>query len=254
MPRAAALALGCLLLAAPSASAATLQWHAVDYVLTAPPTPTGGFTAHAYTFDLVNGGDTAHQLGVSGPGLPVDGALWDVSFPHETGPTKSVTLRAGTYHFFCNIHPTLMHVDIVVRGTADRAAPRLTLARPRCPAGVSGRLCTVFRHTPRAWRTLRGTVADPGGAKASGVRSVLVTVLRKRRTDCLVFVRGAFRARTCRAAAAVRVRARLLPGARYALRLPGIAAGRYAITIRALDRAGNVATLRRAILLRPQTA
>jgi hypothetical protein len=253
MPRAAALALGCLLLAVPSAPAATLHWHTVDYVLTAPPAPVGGFTAHTYTFDLVNGGDTPHQLGVSGPGLPVGGALWDVSFPHETGPTRTVTLRAGKYHFFCNIHPALMHVDVVVRGSADRAAPRLTLTRPRCPKGVTGRLCTAFRHTPRAWRTLRGTVVDPGGAKATGVRSVLVTVFRRRRSDCLVYVRGAFRARTCKAAAAVRVRARLLPGGRYALALRGLTAGRYGITIRALDKAGNVATLRHAVLLRAKT-
>ena len=198
----------------------------------------------------MNGGISPHQLGVSGPGLPAGGMLWDVSFPGETSAAKTVTLRAGKYHFFCNIHPTLMHVDVVVHGTGDSVAPRLTLTRPRCPKGVTGRLCTAFRHSPRAWRTLRGTVADPGGAKASGVRSVLVTVVRKRRTDCLVFVRGAFRARTCAAAAAVRVRARLRSGGRYALGLRGIAAGRYAITIRAVDRAGNVATLRRAVVVR----
>jgi hypothetical protein len=253
MPRAAALALGCLLLAAPSAPAATLHWHAVDYVLTAPPAPAGGFTPHAYTFDLVNGGISPHQLAVSGPGLPAGGMLWDVSFPGETSAAKTVTLRAGRYHFFCNIHPTLMHVDVVVHATGDGVAPRLTLTRPRCPKGVTGRLCTAFRHSPRAWRTLRGTVADPGGTKASGVRSVLVTVVRKRRADCLVFVRGAFRARTCKAAAAVRVRARLLTGGRYTLGLRGIAAGRYAITIRAVDRAGNVATLRRAVVVRAAT-
>jgi hypothetical protein len=253
MPRAAVLALGCLLAAAPSAPAATLHWHAVDFVLTAPKAPAGGFTPHAYSFDLVNGGDTAHQLSVSGPGLPTGGVMWDVSFPHETGPAKTVTLRAGKYHFFCAIHPTLMHVDVVVRGSADSTAPRVTLARPRCPKGVTGRACTAYRHRPRAWRTLRGSVVDPG-TKPSGIRSVLVTVLRHRRSDCLVFVRGAFRARTCRAAAAVRVRARLLAGGRYALGLPGIVAGRYAITVRAVDRAGNVATLRHAIVLRRTAA
>lgn len=253
MRRVAVLVLGCLLASASPAAAATLHWNAVDYVLTAPHAPAGGFSAGTYSFDLVNNGDTAHQLGVSGPGLPAGGQLWDVSFPHETGPTKTVALRAGSYHFFCNIHPLLMHVDVVVRGSADRTAPRLTLARPRCPQGVSGRACTAFRHTPRAWRTLRGSVVDPG-TKPSGIRSVLVTVLRHRSHDCLVFVRGAFRARSCRAAAAVRVRARLLPGARYALGLPGLTAGRYAITVRAVDRVGNVTALRHTIVLRARAA
>lgn len=62
--------------------------------------PNAGFTPGAYTFDLTNNGQTAHDLTINGPGV-------NNSATPKIGPGKTATLKVklakGTYELYCSV-------------------------------------------------------------------------------------------------------------------------------------------------------
>jgi hypothetical protein len=56
----------------------------------------------------------------------------------------------------------------------DTIRPTLGISQPKCPKSGS---CATYRHSVKAWRTIRGPVSDKGGSQ---LRYVALTVFQKR--------------------------------------------------------------------------
>jgi uncharacterized cupredoxin-like copper-binding protein len=79
------------------------------------------FKPGSYTFLVKNNGGTVHALAISGPGLANKSSA-DVSPGMST--TLNVTLKKGTYDFFCPIpgHKALgMNLNVVVKASGGHA-------------------------------------------------------------------------------------------------------------------------------------
>lgn len=130
-------------------------------------------------------------------------------------------------------------------GVRDRTPPTLTLAAPACPKRLKGSRCRAYRASVKAWRSIGGTVRD-----ASGVKSVTVTLTSGSGRACRFLAAGR-RLRSGRCSAARPVAAKVDSRRhRWSLALPALSRRRWSLTVRATDRAGNVATLRRKPTLR----
>lgn len=125
--------------------------------------------------------------------------------------------------------------EVVV--TADVAAPRVTISRPKHP------------RSTRSWATVRGTARDGVG---TGVRAVKVRVVEKRgrvwyayQAASRTWVRGG----ATKAAAMHRTRSALAvrSGDRWSSSMRGLRTGTLVVSVRAVDRVANTS---RAVALR----
>jgi hypothetical protein len=122
--------------------------------------------------------------------------------------------------------------------TPDTRAPLARIAPPVCRLKPRSR-CPRFLTTAAAWRTLRGTVADP--APSSGIARVQVNLVSKVGRSCRVLVGRRLVKRSCAKARATWVAARLNSTRRgWSLGVPALPPGVYLARARAVDRAGNV--------------
>jgi hypothetical protein len=124
-------------------------------------------------------------------------------------------------------------------GGGGKATPSVHLSLPKCPKHVTGHRCARYRGRARAWKTLRGTVSDKGGTVAGMV--VRVSLARGSGSACRVATSRGFRRRPCGQAPQLQATRH---GSSWSYRVRGLVAGRYAITVRATDRAGNVAKVK----------
>ena len=193
---------------------------------------------------------TFHNFHLSGPGV-------DQSTDVDTtsSPTWTVTFSAGSYHFQCDAHPTMLHGDFTVGSSGGTTTAPTTTSPPTTSTtgtttspGTTTLVTTSAETTttaPPATTTVAATPAPKLTArvlKLQATRSrILVTVKLNRPGQAAADLLDRHSKRVAHAATRVHSTAkltlrpahRLSPG-RYALRLRITAAGRALVITRAL--------------------
>ena len=193
---------------------------------------------------------TFHNFHLSGPGV-------DQSTDVDTtsSPTWTVTFSAGSYHFQCDAHPTMLHGDFTVGSSGGTTTAPTTTSPPTTSItgtttspGTTTLVTTSAETTtaaPPATTTVAATPAPKLTArvlKLQATRSrILVTVKLNRPGQAAADLLDRHSKRVAHAATRVQSTAkltlrpahRLSPG-RYALRLRITAAGRALVITRAL--------------------
>ncbi len=193
---------------------------------------------------------TFHNFHLSGPGV---NQSTDVDT--TSSPTWTVTFSAGSYHFQCDAHPTMLHGDFTVGSSGGTTtAPTTTSPPTTSTTGTTTSPGTTTLDTtsaettttaPPATTTVAATPAPKLTArvlKLQATRSrILVTVKLNRPGQAAADLLDRHSKRVAHAATRVHSTAkltlrpahRLSPG-RYALRLRITAAGRALVITRAL--------------------
>lgn len=222
-----------------------------------------------YTID-VSDQATVHNFHLSGPG--VDQAT---SITGTGSATWTVTLSGGSYHYQCDMHPTMLHGDFTVgqavtttttptttstpppttttvpptttAPTTTTTAPPVTTTAPSTVGTTTGATVTTTATTT----TLTATPASVVSAQISKVTAtrsritLTVTLDRRARITAELFARHGVRvARTVATAdriahIALRPAHRLAPG-RYVLRVRVAAGGRSVVKTRAVRVASSL--------------
>lgn len=198
---------------------------------------------------------TLHNFHLSGPGV---NQATDVDT--TSSPTWTVTFSAGSYHFQCDAHPTMLHGDFTVGSSGGTTTAPTTSSSTTTTTGTStgtttspGTTTTTTATTtaaatttaPTTSTTVAGTPAPKLTArvlKLQATRSrILVTVKLNRPGQASADLLDRHNKRVAHVATRVRATAkltlrpthRLSPG-RYAVRLRITAAGRTLVITRAV--------------------
>jgi hypothetical protein len=120
-----------------------------------------------YTID-VSDTATVHNFHLSGPG--VDQAT---SVPGTGSATWDLTLAAGSYHFQCDAHPTMLHGDFTVAAAGGTTSTGATTAPPP-PTTTSPATTTTSTHVVQTTST--AALAARLGKVTSGRHRIVVTI------------------------------------------------------------------------------
>jgi hypothetical protein len=180
-------------------------------------------------------------------GMPGSGSiqLADVRFQESTDPAASAPVPTSAPTAARAVPSAALPAPIGLGGVTTTTAPKAACTDTSAPAASIGSV-SVKGGT----LAIGGTAADTAsGCKASGVASVQLTVTRKVSKRCeYVLTSGRLsKATTCSTMYALVARGKTTWKLATARRLPK---GTYAITVRALDAAGNVKALHRSVTVR----
>jgi hypothetical protein len=123
----------------------------------------------------------------------------------------------------------------------DVTRPKIGISQPKC-GGRSAAACGSYRHSVKAWRTIRGPVSDKG---QSQLRYVAVAVFQKRGSQWWALVGHGKHPVWKRfpnyveARYTAKERTAQIVGHHYSIKVPGLKAGKLYIVAKARDGASN---------------